>query len=98
MVRGTLQSLADHGAITAIGGCGFFARVHREFRDEGPIPFLSSAVVQVPWLRALYGDPVGALTIDETSLSEQWVRDVGWSRTDPASLFWHRCPLPSWRC
>ncbi len=97
LVQRTVQRLANHGATVAVGGCGFFARVHRELRDEGPIPFLSSSLLQVPWLRMLYGDPVGVLTIDEASLTDQYVHDAGWSRTDPVvvqgvdpdSLFWH---------
>lgn len=97
LVRSTLHRLAKHGATVAVGGCGFFARVHQELREDGPLPFLSSALVQVPWLRMLYGDPVGVLTIDEASLTDQYVESAGWSRSDPvvvqgidpASLFWH---------
>ena len=83
LVRESLERLARRGARVAVGGCGFFARVHREMRDEGPLPFLSSSLLQVPWLRMLYGDPVGVLTIDEAALDDGYVRDAGWSREDP---------------
>jgi len=83
LVRSSLERLHERGASVAVGGCGFFVRVHAELRDRGPIPFLSSSLIQVPWLRMMYGDPIGVLTIDEEALDDDYLRYCGWSRTDP---------------
>lgn len=83
LVHEAIQRLAERGARVVVGGCGFFARVHREIRDTSAIPFLSSSLVQVPWLRMIYGDPIGVLTIDEAALDDQYLADLGWSRNDP---------------
>lgn len=82
-VRATIERLHQRGARAIVGGCGFFAAVHREIRDTTPVPFLSSSLLQVPWLRMLYGDPIGILTIDAEALNDHYLKDCGFSRDDP---------------
>ncbi len=79
-----VQTTIDHlRARAVVGGCGFFAAVHRQIRELTPIPFLSSSLLQVPWLRMLYGDPIGILTIDADALNDHYLKDCGFSRDDP---------------
>jgi len=85
-VARAIDRLARRGARLAVGGCGFFARVHASIREQSPIPFLSSSLLQVPWLRMLYGDPIGVLTIDAQALDDRYLADCGWSRRDPVVI------------
>lgn len=82
-VQTTIDHLRARGARAVVGGCGFFAAVHRQIRESTPIPFLSSSLLQVPWLRMLYGDPIGILTIDADALNDHYLKDCGFSRDDP---------------
>lgn len=81
-VADAIDRLAHRGASVVVAGCGFFARMHGAIRERSSIPFLSSSLLQVPWLLTLYGAAVGVLTIDEQSLDDAYLKDCGWSRGD----------------
>jgi hypothetical protein len=86
LVARSVDRLAQRGARVVVGGCGFFARVHAYVRQRSKVPFLSSSLLQVPWLRMLYGDPIGVLTIDAEALDDRYIGDCGWSRRDPVVI------------
>lgn len=82
LVQASISRLSQRGARAVVGGCGFFAAVHEQIRDRSPIPFLSSSLLQVPWLLGLYGSPIGVLTIDADALDDTYLSGCGWSRHD----------------
>jgi hypothetical protein len=86
LVARSVDRLIQRGARVVVGGCGFFARVHAYVRQRSRVPFLSSSLLQVPWLRTLYGDPIGVLTIDAEALDDHYLGDCGWSRRDPVVI------------
>lgn len=75
--------LVREGVKVIAGGCGFFAVLQERMRRELPVPFLTSSLVQVPWLRRVFGGRIGVLTIDEAALTDDYVGACGWSRSDP---------------
>lgn len=64
------RALADEGADLVVTSCGFLAPLQPALAEALPVPVLSSALVLLPQLRALYGAAatLGVLTFDATKL------------------------------
>lgn len=82
-VLAAADDLVREGARVIAGGCGFFAVLQERMRRELPVPFITSSLVLVPWLRSVMGGQIGVLTIDEAALQDNYVAACGWSRSDP---------------
>jgi len=65
---------AGTGLITT--NCGFLVLFQRQIQDALGVPFISSSLLQVPWLQALQprGRRVGVLTIERSSLTPDHLR------------------------
>lgn len=79
--------------------CGFLALYQREIAAAVSVPFLSSALLQVPDVARLLGPgrKVGILTMSRDDLTEAHFEGLGWSSADvplvvssfgPGALFW----------
>lgn len=76
VAQGILQasaSLARAGASLIATSCGFLGGFQERLRDETGLPVISSSLVLLPYLRAIYGAgrPIGVLTFDSTRLSSR---------------------------
>ncbi len=74
VARGILDasiSLARAGASLIATSCGFLGALQARLQDETAVPAISSSLILLPFLRALYGAgrPIGVLTFDSTRLS-----------------------------
>jgi len=74
VARGILDasaSLARAGASLIATSCGFLGDLQGRLRDQAGVPVVSSSLVFLPFLRALYGPgrPLGVLTFDSSRLS-----------------------------
>jgi len=74
VAAGILEAAKDlerRGASLIVTGCGFLGALQDRLRREIAVPVISSALVLMPFLRALYGAerPIGVLTFDSTRLS-----------------------------
>ncbi len=60
-------------------GCGFLVLYQRRIQERLRVPFLSSSLLQVPWLAALLppGREVGVLTIERASLTGDHLKAAG---------------------
>lgn len=82
-----VRSLAEGGLLTAFleaaheleragsslitTNCGFLVLCQRQIQEKVGVPFISSSLLQVPWLQSLLplGRKVGVLTIERSSLT-----------------------------
>jgi len=64
-------SLARSGASLITTSCGFLGALQERLQDATGVPVISSSLMLLPFLRALYGAgrPIGVLTFDATRLS-----------------------------
>ena len=64
-------SLARSGANLIATSCGFLGALQERLQDETGLPVISSSLILLPFLKALYGGgrPIGVLTFDSTRLS-----------------------------
>jgi Asp/Glu/hydantoin racemase len=65
------SALECAGASLIVTGCGFLGALQDRLQGEITVPVMSSALVLMPFLRALYGAqrPIGVLSFDSTRLS-----------------------------
>lgn len=65
------QSLEADGATAIAGCCGFLAAIQSDLQASVRVPVISSSLIMVPWLRAVYGPNcrIGILTVDARKLS-----------------------------
>jgi len=63
--------LADKGARLITTSCGFLAPVHQRVVADVAVPFVSTALMQIPLLRRIHGPEraIGVLTFDAEALS-----------------------------
>lgn len=73
------RRLVDEGACAIATTCGFLAIYQREMAAALPVPVATSALMQVPWVRAIVGTGrrVGVLTISPESITPAHLAGVG---------------------
>ncbi|TGE31878.1 aspartate/glutamate racemase family protein [Desulfosporosinus sp. Sb-LF] len=73
-----VNDLQNQGSRFVAADCGLFSVFHREINDQCDIPFLSSSLMMIPFLKGIYpGKKLGVLTGDTRILSDQHLRPVG---------------------
>ncbi|KAH7047413.1 hypothetical protein B0J12DRAFT_121186 [Macrophomina phaseolina] len=79
------KKLAERGCVGIITSCGFLAMAQRQLSERIGIPIATSALVQIPSVRAFLGPEkvIGVLTYDGDRLSETHLREIG---ADPAKI------------
>ncbi|PSN61692.1 hypothetical protein BS50DRAFT_625098 [Corynespora cassiicola Philippines] len=79
------NELAEKGCVGIITSCGFLALAQRELAERIPIPVSTSALVQIPSVRALLPKEsvVGVLTYDDERLGVAHLEALG---VDPAGV------------
>lgn len=65
------QALVAEGAGVIATSCGFLGALQATLERAVPVPVISSALMLIPWLRAVYGAraPLGVLTFDARALA-----------------------------
>ncbi len=73
------EVLQERGADLIAASCGFLSRFQGEIARALRVPFLSSSLLQLPWLCRVFGhdSPVGIVTASESSLGEAHFKGVG---------------------
>ena len=73
------QDLEQSGVDLITTNCGFLVLLQHELQARLRVPFLSSSLLQVPWVAATLppGRCVGVLTIERASLSDAHLRAAG---------------------
>ena len=71
--------LEREGVELVTTGCGFLVLYQRRIQERLQVPFLSSSLLQVPWVAGLLppGAEVGVLTIESASLTPQHLVAAG---------------------
>lgn len=79
------KNLAEKGCVGIITSCGFLAMAQRQLSERIGIPIATSALVQIPSVRAFLGleKIIGVLTYDGERLGERHLRELG---ADPAAI------------
>lgn len=73
-----VKDLKNQGSRFVAADCGLFSVFHQEINAECGIPFLSSSLMMIPFLKGIYpGKKIGVLTGDTRILSDQHLRPVG---------------------
>ncbi|MCR8548902.1 aspartate/glutamate racemase family protein [Salipiger sp. P9] len=77
--REAIDDLVALGAGAITTSCGFLAAVQDELTHHSPVPFFSSALLQIPLVaRTLpHGQRVGLIVSDAAALQERHFRNVG---------------------
>ncbi|TVY45474.1 Dimethlysulfonioproprionate lyase [Lachnellula occidentalis] len=83
--------LAERGAVGIITSCGFLAMAQQQIAERVPIPIATSALIQIPLLRALLpaSKAIGVLTYDGDRLGEKHLLALG---IVPANVHIRGCP------
>jgi Asp/Glu/hydantoin racemase len=73
------QELERAGVEVVTTGCGFLVLYQRRIQERLRVPFLSSSLLQVPWVAELLppGREVGVLTIERASLTPDHLSAAG---------------------
>lgn len=73
------QELERAGVQLITTNCGFLVLMQAELQRELGVPFLSSSLLQVPWVAPTLppGRKVGLLTIERASLTDEHLRAAG---------------------
>lgn len=71
--------LEREGVELVTTGCGFLVLYQRQIQERLRVPFLSSSLLQVPWVAGALppGAEIGVLTIESASLSPQHLAAAG---------------------
>jgi Asp/Glu/hydantoin racemase len=79
------QELEAAGVDVVTTNCGFLILLQQEIQARLGVPFLSSSLLQVPWVQALLppGSSVGVLTIEAAALSDAHLQAAG---IDPGTV------------
>ncbi|MDP4128318.1 MAG: aspartate/glutamate racemase family protein [Bacillota bacterium] len=73
-----VKDLKNQGSRFVAADCGLFSVFHQEVNAECGIPFLSSSLMMIPFLKGIYpGKKIGVLTGDTRILSEKHLQPVG---------------------
>ncbi len=72
------RCLEREGASVIGTSCGFLAPLQHAVQQHLQVPFISSSLVLIPFLRQIYGgrSPVGILTYDKRKLGMRHLREV----------------------
>lgn len=73
------EELERAGVELVTTSCGFLVLYQRRIQERLRVPFLSSSLLQVPWVAGLLppGGEVGVLTIERASLTEEHLAAAG---------------------
>ncbi|KAH8586382.1 hypothetical protein B0O99DRAFT_586006 [Bisporella sp. PMI_857] len=73
------QKLADQGCIGIITSCGFLAMAQQELAARLPVPIATSALIQIPAIRAFLPPQksIGVITFDELRLGQLHLSKLG---------------------
>ena len=73
------QELAREGAALVTTNCGFLVLYQQQIQAQLRVPFVSSSLLQVPWLQSLLppGRRVGILTVERASLTAAHLAAAG---------------------
>jgi len=77
------RRLEDAGVKAITGACGFMALFQREVAAAVEIPVFLSSLLQLPFIHALTGRPVGVVTADSRALVDVHFRALGIERQMP---------------
>ncbi|MBX2883748.1 MAG: aspartate/glutamate racemase family protein [Granulosicoccus sp.] len=79
------QSLIDHGCDGITTNCGFLSLLQKDLQQALPVPVVTSALMQVPWIQQLLppDQQVGVLTISEKTLTNEHRMAAGMSLDTP---------------
>ncbi|MBO0701538.1 MAG: aspartate/glutamate racemase family protein [Candidatus Dormibacteraeota bacterium] len=82
------QELERAGVELVTTGCGFLVLHQRRIQERLRVPFLSSSLLQVPWVAGLLppGAEVGVLTIERASLTAEHLAAAGIDPRHPVRL------------
>ncbi|ABL72997.1 aspartate/glutamate racemase family protein [Paracoccus denitrificans] len=77
--RAAIDDLAGLGCSAITTSCGFLAALQDELVRHSPVPFLSSALLQIPMIRRILpaGRVPGLIVSDLSALDERHFRGVG---------------------
>jgi len=66
----TARELQDEGCELIVTSCGFLGAMQQRFTEQLSVPVISSSLVLIPFLRAVYGSatPLGVITFNSQSL------------------------------
>lgn len=73
------REVEQSGVSVLTTNCGFLALFQKEIQSAIGIPFVSSSLLQIPWLRSILrpGGQIGVLTIERASLTSDHLRAAG---------------------
>ena len=71
------KELQDEGVRMITTSCGFLALFQKDIGQELDIPFYSSSLLQIPFVHAIMGGPIGVLTARKASLTQRHFDAVG---------------------
>ncbi|KAG7445411.1 uncharacterized protein BT62DRAFT_969925 [Guyanagaster necrorhizus] len=78
-VKEGTRLMKEENVTCLITSCGFMAATHKELAERMPIPIGTSALLQVRWLRELFGgapDTVGVITFSAENLTKDHFKGV----------------------
>ncbi|KAK0447312.1 hypothetical protein EV421DRAFT_194907 [Armillaria borealis] len=78
-VKEGTRLMKEENVTCLITSCGFMAATHRELAEKMPIPIGTSALLQVRWLRELFGgspDTVGVITFSSENLTDDHFKGI----------------------
>ncbi|CAO3419784.1 aspartate/glutamate racemase family protein [Azospirillum doebereinerae] len=83
--RRAIDDLAALGCSAITTSCGFLAAVQEELARHAPVPFLSSALLQLPMIERILpaGKRPGLIVSDQNALTERHLRSVGAAQVLP---------------
>jgi len=79
IILDAVQALADDGADLITTTCGFLVVKQNEVSARCPVPFISSSLLQIPWLQAMLpaSKTIGVLASNARALSDAHWRGAG---------------------
>jgi Asp/Glu/hydantoin racemase len=78
--------LRNRGAKAITGACGFMALFQREVAAAVDIPVFLSSLMQVPFIHAITGRPVGIITANAARLTARHYEAIGVASTIPVAI------------
>ena len=73
-----VNDLKNQGSRFVAADCGLFSAFHQDINAQCDIPFLSSSLMMIPFLKGIYtGKKIGVLTGDTRILSDRHLQPVG---------------------
>ncbi|KAK0460437.1 uncharacterized protein EV420DRAFT_210615 [Desarmillaria tabescens] len=78
-VKEGTRLMKEENVTCLITSCGFMAATHKELAERMPIPIGTSALLQVRWLRELFGgapDSVGVITFSSENFTDDYFKGV----------------------